>query len=154
MPAIVGYTSRLSVPPGEELDVMVSCTDAEFAAELVRIHGPETDFGSAPWFRAVPVGDSPRRLPGRVQRTTPGSYARVPHLPLDRDAQGVTLHCWVAPTLPGNGRSQALICLRANENRAGIRLFLDPAGRPAMRMWVGEHEDVVTLDEPLAAGKW
>jgi N,N-dimethylformamidase len=154
MPDILGYTSQLSVAPGDEQVVMVSCRSPQFSAELVRIEGPDTDFGDAPWFRTVPLGIPAQTLPGQLQQTTPGSYARVAHLPVGDDPPGVTLHCWVAPTLPGDGRVQTLACQHASGGDAGVQLVLDPTGRPSLRVWSPGREDVATLAAPLTAGEW
>jgi N,N-dimethylformamidase len=153
MPAILGYTSQLSVAPGDEQLVMVSCTAGEFSAELVRVHGPDTDFGAAPWFRTVAVGGEPVRVAGRVQPTVPGSYARVAQLSVPDGSDGLTLHCWAAPGIPGDGRVQTLACLVPDEGH-GIQLFLDPSGRPALRIWSPGQEDLIRLEQPLSAGKW
>ncbi|HEY0471953.1 MAG TPA: N,N-dimethylformamidase beta subunit family domain-containing protein [Kribbella sp.] len=152
MPRILGYVSQLSVAPGDEQTVMVSCAAPEFTAELVRIEGPDTDFGTGPWFRTVPVGEPTLTAPGRIQPTVIGSYATVAHLPLGDDPAGITLHSWVSPTLPGGGRAQTLVSQQASE--MGMRLMIDPTGRPSLRVWSADREDVVTLPEPLATGKW
>ena len=43
---LVGYSNKLSVQPCEELDFMVSCTEPQYKAEVVRlIHGDNNPNG-------------------------------------------------------------------------------------------------------------
>jgi N,N-dimethylformamidase len=99
-PYLLGYSERLSVEPGDTVDVRVSTQVHSYTADLVRLrHGDENPAG--PGFIQSRVEEvSPLTLPGRVQSTPVGSLLRVPPSPvLDLDPFSVSL--WFQPTLLG-----------------------------------------------------
>src|ERR1700757_994563 len=107
---ISAYTDKLSVKPGDTLNVMASADGAErMRAELVRlIHGDEHPDG--PGFIEQKVA-SPieREWEVRKQYIQKGNFLRVadPQAVL-APREAFTLHAFIFPTLPAGGRQAML----------------------------------------------
>ena len=152
---ISAYTDRLSVKPGDMLQVMVSADATEVVrAQLVRlIHGDEHPDG--PGFVERPV-------PSPIDRTWPArkQYAQKGNFLLVADSQNklaptdaFTLHAFIFPTLPDAGR-QMLLGRWAVDGTCGFGLGINPAGR--LEFWVGDgsRADAVTAEVKLVARVW
>jgi N,N-dimethylformamidase len=152
---ISAYTDKLSVKPGDTLQVMASADATETVrAELVRlIHGDEHPDG--PGFVAQRIA-SPidRAWPVRKQHIQKGNFLRVQ----DGDnklapAGPVTLHAYIFPTLPEAGR-QVLLGRWLADGTAGFGLGINPSGQ--LEFWVGDGTatDAVTAEVKLIARVW
>jgi N,N-dimethylformamidase len=152
---ISAYTDRLSVKPGDTLQVMASAEAAETVrAQLVRlIHGDQHPDG--PGFVEQPV-TSPidRDWPVRKQYIQKGNFLRV------SDPQGhlapsgpITLHAYIFPTLPEAGR-QMLLGRWSVDATSGFGLGINPSGR--LEFWVGDGTatDAVAAEMKLVARVW
>src|ERR1700689_4312101 len=96
---LTGYTSTLSVAPGETIDFMVSCEAEHFTADLVRlIHGDRSQAGPGFKERALPAGFE-GSYPGRVQHSRRGSYALVECAEALEGIESVTFVAWVFATM-------------------------------------------------------
>src|SRR4051812_22093388 len=107
---ISAYTDKLSVKPGETLQVMASADAADSArAQLVRlIHGDEHPDG--PGFIEQPVASTiDRDWPVRKQYIQKGNFLRVDDNQNKLAPAGpITLHAYIFPTLPDAGRQMLL----------------------------------------------
>lgn len=150
--AIVGYTDRLSVAPGETITFMVSCRTDEFDASLVRLRHGDPD-PAGPGVREDPLpGVLDGHYEGREQFLRPGSYGRIMRgVPFD-PAVGFGIVIWAMPTLL-DGRRQAI--MRAwQDGRGGYALELDGSGRPMVTLGNHTGSVSVTLPQPLVSGSW
>lgn len=121
---LIGYTDRLSMRPGESLEVKVSSVGpAPYKAELVRVISGDPN-PSGPGIRTESVAsDFEGTYPSRPQTAVLGSHMRA-------DAAGplppvVTLRAVVWPTTPDKGR-QGVLCQGAEVG--GIALAIGPTG--------------------------
>jgi N,N-dimethylformamidase beta subunit-like, C-terminal/Concanavalin A-like lectin/glucanases superfamily len=152
---ISAYTDKLSVKPGDTLNVMVSTesTDTVHAQLVKLIHGDEHPAG--PGFIEQPVASPIERdWPTRKQYIQKGNFLRV------ADAQGklapdgpFTLHAYIFPTLPEAGR-QMLLGRWSVEGTSGFGLGINPSGH--LEFWVGDGSatDAVAADVKLIARVW
>ncbi|MBN9510951.1 MAG: LamG domain-containing protein, partial [Alphaproteobacteria bacterium] len=152
---ISAYTDKLSVKPGDTLQVMASADATETVrAELVRlIHGDEHPDG--PGFVAQPVA-SPidRAWPVRKQHIQKGNFLRVQDGDNKLAPTGpVTLHAFIFPTLPEAGR-QMLLGRWLADATAGFGFGINPSGK--LEFWVGDGTatDAVTAEVKLIARVW
>ena len=152
---IAAYTDKLSVKPGETLQVMASADAAETVrAQLVRlIHGDQHPDG--PGFTEQPVASPIDRVwPARKQYVQKGNFLRVAD-PQDRLVPGglMTLHAFIFPALPEAGR-QMLLGRWSVDGTSGFGLGINPSGR--LEFWVGDGAatDVVAAEVKLVARVW
>ena len=152
---ITAYTDKLSVRPGDSLAVMASAdATSSVRAALVRlIHGDEHPAG--PGFIEQPV-PSPieRDWPIRKQYIQKGNFLAVADDARVLALTGAfTLHAFIFPTLPTDGR-QAILGRWSIERASGYALGIDPSGR--LEFWVGDEvkADAVAADVPLAPHTW
>ena len=114
---VLGYADRFSGAPGETIRFMVSCEGPEgYRADLVRlIHGYTDPEG--PGFKEQEV-DHPVNgtYPGRYQPLRSGSYVRIDGGVAP--TEGLTVHTFVWPTLPGRG-VQGLVTRWSGEGAPG-----------------------------------
>ena len=152
LPFVTGYCDRLSVQPGDELNFMVSGSGAsEAAVHIVRlIHGDENPTG--PGFIEREVEASCNGLIEVTEQTTQaGSYMVVANSDLFLPAESFTLHAFIWPTTPSNGR-QGLVT-RWSEN-GGAALAINNNG--CLALWIGDGKDTAELsaDAPLQSHVW
>src|SRR5215831_16755426 len=95
---LTGYANRLSVGPSETIQFMISTSESEYDAEIVRmIHADESPH--SPGLTEQPVASIAARLAGRRQQTYPGSFLIVDD-PQPFELASFTLSAWIAPTVP------------------------------------------------------
>src|ERR1700692_3402338 len=102
---LIGYADKISVAPGETVEVKVS-TDAEaYSAAIVRlIHGDCTP----PGFKEE-ILTADERHPGRKQTAHPGSYGIVETGLLLRSLSSFTIQMWIYATTPKKRQAQGLL---------------------------------------------
>jgi N,N-dimethylformamidase len=152
--AIVGYADRMSVRPGDILNVMVSCESgaASYRADLVRlICGDDSPNGPGYKERAV-EHPANGEYAGRRQRINAGSYVRVPPSPALQALSSFTLEALIWPTTPGRG-TQTLLGRWDEAGQAGYALILDATGAVALRLGDGSSETFSTA-APLDTRTW
>jgi N,N-dimethylformamidase len=139
---VTGYTDRLSVAPGDHLEIMASVEARTFDLDILRL-GRDDALVEA-------VG---RGIPGRVQVARLGSFARIPVRGGVR-LRAFTVAVLVHPTAPGRGRAQAAVAWWRSATGAGFALGLDGHGRPLLRL--GLETGVVDLSAgpPLDGRQW
>lgn len=152
---ISAYTDKLSVKPGGSLSVMASA-DATMSvrASLVRlIHGDEHPAG--PGFIEQPVPSSIERdWPVRKQYIQKGNFLEVADDARLLALSGAfTLHAFMFPTLPAEGR-QVILGRWSIAGASGYALGIDTSGR--LEFWVGDgvKADAVAADVPLTPHTW
>ena len=136
---LIAYANRLSVEPGQSLDVKVSSTTQLYEARVVRlVHGDENPAG--PGFIEHEVDRIPSTTHhGRVQATYSGSYVLAPAVPeLDR-ISSLTFSSWILPTFFSGEPHRTVMSKWDDSISAGLRLLLLADGRVAVE--VGRRDD-------------
>ena len=151
---VVGYVDRLSVQPGQTIQFMVSCEDATYRADVVRlIHGDDDPRG--PGFKAEPVASSVSgEYAGQRQGFPKGSYVAAPDSPLLHPSTSFTLQAWIYPTTPAKGAKGVMTSWAASEE-AGYGLFVGDDG--SLGLWLGNSgADVerVQTGVPMRPAQW
>jgi len=143
-PPLIAYTDRWSVRAGGCIEVKVSCSSANYQADLVRIRSADPNpAGPGMLFEDVPAVFE-GRYPGRPQAIHGGSYGAVPlgRLPLP---QAWTLSVRVQPWLL-DGRPQAVLSWTGGK---GLSLYATAAGA---ELRVGEA--VCRVTAPMLERRW
>lgn len=152
---IFGYADKISVRPGEPLDIMVSAEGTDHVeARLVRLlHGDENPGGPGFVEREIACPADGRHA-ARKQYSQLGSFLRV------RDPEGrlaltgsFTLYAFVCPGLPSGGR-QTLLGRWSMDQALGFGLGINAEGHA--ELWIGDGRvvDYVTAEVPLFAHCW
>lgn len=143
---VVGYTNRLGVAAGEDVQLMVSCDAAEYALDVVRVfHGDTNPDGPGPKVTAV-ASEIESTYPGRAQELELGSYFEAGDLAIPKTA---TAALWACPLGPLD-RARALLGT-PDWREGGIALIRAADGRVAL--WQ-RGEQVATTESPIADGSW
>lgn len=153
---IFGYANKISVKPGDEIDIFVTADGTREAdAKLVRlIHGDEHPDG--PGFIEEEVAcAADGAWTVRKQYTQVGSFLTVD----DPDKRFVldgpiTLYAFIYPGLPEAGLRQCLIGRWDNDKNYGYALGINQKGH--LEFWVGQGDEVdyVQSEIPLIAKMW
>ena len=149
---IIGYCDPLSVAPGQEVRVFVSCDPAipSYQAELVRFRAAAGRAGQdAPDWQPVPGFTG--SYPARRQEVHPGSYAVIPDAAPVLAGGEITLALLVQPTYRAPG-SQVLASCGDPWAGHGFALILDSELRPSLVSGV-TPDDTVTGPAPLQPGR-
>ncbi len=149
---IVGYSDRLSVEPGEKVQVMVSCEMSEFRADLVKVaHGDPSPDGPGVKEETIP-SPANGQYPGRRQEFPRGSYVLVPDSPAMKIERNFTLRAYIYPTTPNRG-VQGIVTKWSDDTGCG--LFIDELG--SLAVWLGDGSralEKISLGVPLFQGQW
>ncbi len=148
---LLAYTDKLSVRPGDEIQVKVSAPgDDTYRARLMRVVcGDDSDEG--PGFKLEPVnGMSESQLAGRYQPIPCGSYVAI------KDRKGFalpsfSLSAFVWPTWIDKGEPQCILGNWDAATKSGYALYVDGKGCLALR--VGDSAPVA-LSEPFLGRHW
>lgn len=147
---ISGYASKVSVRPGETVDIQVSTPNPKFKAELVRVIHADPD-PRGPGIKEIVI-DVPenRDYDGKRQPLVLGSYVSIPDANALNLTSSFTIAAWIAPTtIPGSilnalaekrtpvgaPRPQAVIAKWDKSTEHGYGLFIDETG--ALSVWIG-----------------
>jgi len=148
----IGYLDRLSTPPGEQVQLHVSSTAANWRAELVRLLALEIpSFGVPRRVEAVP-GVRVAECAGVLQSSAVGSYVRADGVQAV-GTEGMTASAIVMPTRPG-AAVQSFMAMRDAPATAGWSLGLDAAGRPRLMLHGANGKLELCCDQPVVAGCW
>ena len=134
---MLGYADRLSVAPGERLEIKLSCRDVErYRLDFVRIVCGDPD-PRGPGLRLLPV-ESPvdGEYPGRFQPIDAGSYVRIDDTSGFPDGGSFAVGAFIWPTAPG-GRRQTVLGWWSEPCAAGFALEIDERGRLRLRLGGG-----------------
>lgn len=144
---LIGYPSRLSARPGDEVAFMVSTDVPEYDIALVRLrHGDENPAG--PGFRETEVpGVLDRRLPGRKQVALAGSFAVVEAAGALDALASFSVQAWIFPTTPQKGERQGVLAVEG-----AFALSVEPGGELALSFAGGSAQ--LAIEAPLDARVW
>jgi len=154
-PAIVAYSSRLSVASGDRVPCMVSCFGpTEYEARLVRIvRGDQNPAGPGPMYETVNAVPVQRRL-GRIQAVHGGSFAVLPSPTPWRLSAGVSLQATIWPTTPEKGR-QAVLSLSPDTGHGLVQLGIGAGGHLVLHIVAPDGTAHMAATEiPLLARQW
>jgi len=153
---IFGYTNKLSVKQGEEIDFFVNCDGADVAdAQLVRlIHGDQHEAG--PGFQEEEIKHPDNgSWDVKKQFTQLGSFLTVddPDMKLRGD-EPITMFCHIWVTTPHTGHRQNIMGRWDTNTNQGFALGIDPRGH--LEFWVGDGKEVdyITGELPLINRVW
>ncbi len=120
---IVGYTSSLSVLPGESISFMVSCDGPTYEAQLVRL----LSNGASPRVARLEAPLNGQHA-GKKEVYRKGSYVLIPSIPAQNPLASFTIVAWVYPTLIGKS-PQSLVTRLDDRGGPSCGLSLDGMGR-------------------------
>ena len=151
---ILGYVDRLSVAPGDRLELKLSSAGVErYRLDFVRIvcgdpdpRGPGLELVPAP----SPVDGEHR---GRFQPIDAGSYVRVDDTSGFPDGGSIAVGAFIWPTAP-RGRRQAVLGWWSEPDRSGFALEIDERGALRLRLGTGDRVYDATCPEPLPERRW
>ncbi|TPK59107.1 LamG domain-containing protein [Mesorhizobium sp. B2-4-19] len=151
---VTAYGDRVSLFPGETLNVMVNCEAPSYRARVVRIiHGDNNPIG--PGVKLDPVkSDIEATYKGRPQTIHAGSFGIVgPHEALD-ELEELTLTAIVQPTLVSQGE-QGIVTKWDESKGAGFALYVDDKGCLAFRAGDGSGKELrIAARTPLMNKAW
>ena len=151
---LLAYADKVSVRPGDSLDVKVSCDGpTSYEAVIVRILCASDD-PSGPGLREEVVPTPANgTYPGRYQPIHAGSHAIVDAAPDLAGLGSFTVACAIWPTTPSRGE-QTLVGTWQDGAAGGFALLIDDAGRLALRLATASGPQDVTLGSALVSRTW
>ena len=153
---LFGYTNKLSVKPGENIDFHVSADGTNSAdAQLVRIiHGDEHPNGPGYMDEEI-ESDLNGKWDVKKQFTQLGSYLRVndPNnlLAIDGD---FTVFGYINPSTPNTGAHQWLFCRWDNKTNKGYGIGINKDGYLELVVGNGKEVDYLVSELPLVKKVW
>ena len=153
---LFGYTNKLSVKPGENIDFHVSADGTQSAdAQLVRIiHGDEHPNGPGYMDEEI-ESDLNGKWDVKKQFTQLGSYLRVndPNnlLAIDGD---FTVFGYINPSTPNTGAHQWLFCRWDNKTNKGYGIGVNKDGYLELVVGNGKEVDYLYSELPLVKKVW
>ena len=150
---IIAYADAWSARQGDTVAFKVSCEFASYRADMVRLFQAD-DSPEGPGFREEVVSaNCAGDYSGRVQKMRPGSYLTSVDHPAMRVRDGLTVACWIYPTMPGQGM-QGLVSKGAYPDGPGYHLFIDDGGELAFSIGEGAAATAVRSGQALQAHRW
>jgi N,N-dimethylformamidase len=148
---LLAYTDKLTVEPGDLVEVMVSSPRAgSYRASLVRLVCGD-DSPAGPGFKAEPVAGVPtHEYPARHQPIPCGSYIEID----DRQSfalSSFSVRVFIWPTWLDKGSEQCILGNWDAASRCGYALYLERDGKLALR--IGDQPPLV-LSQQLLARHW
>lgn len=148
---LLAYTDKLSVEPGDLIEVKVSSPRVgSYRASLVRMTCGD-DSPGGPGYKAEPVaGVPPSEHPARQQPIPCGSYIEID----ERNAFALpsfSVRTFIWPTWLDKGSEQCILGNWDAAARTGYALYLDASGRLALR--IGDRAPLV-LPHDLLSRHW
>ena len=153
---LFGYTNKLSVKPGENIDFHVSADGTQSAdAQLVRIiHGDEHPNGPGYMDEEI-ESDLNGKWDVKKQFTQLGSYLKVndPNnlLAIDGD---FTVFGYINPSTPNTGAHQWLFCRWDNKTNKGYGIGINKDGYLELVVGDGKEVDYLVSELPLVKKVW
>ena len=153
---LFGYTNKLSVKPGENIDFHVSADGTQSAdAQLVRIiHGDEHPNGPGYMDEEI-ESDLNGKWDVKKQFTQLGSFLRVndPNnlLAIDGD---FTVFGYINPSTPNTGAHQWLFCRWDNKTNKGYGIGINKDGYLELVVGNGKEVDYLYSELPLVKKVW
>lgn len=153
-PEIIGYTSRFSVAPGDDLDFMISANVPAAEARLVRlVHGDARS----------PIGFVEREVDSALdltlelseQEVVRGSFGRIEADGSRGQRHCVSGHLYARPTMLGREEPQGLLAQLAESGEPCWELVVEPGGDLVLRGFAaaGPSQEL-RLAAALGEGEW
>ena len=153
MLALIGYTDRLSVRPGETIEFKVSSTSREpYRARLVRVVSADPNPDGPGLIEHEVSASFEGDHASRVQPFFPGSYARVTATGNVPPLDAFTLSADIWPTAVA-GKEQAIVSVVSTDGSA-ITLMLDTRGELAGQVVTGGDPVTVSTGVALTERRW
>jgi N,N-dimethylformamidase len=151
---ITAYGDRVSLLPGETLEVMVNCEAAAYDARVVRIvHGDANPVGPGVKLRPVPSSIE-GRYPGRPQAIHAGSFGLVGDGAALCGLEALTLAAIIQPTTASLGE-RGILTKWSRGTGTGYALCIDAAGRLAFKAADGRGGALLlSASAPLRNKAW
>ena len=138
---ILGYADRLSVAPGDRLELKLSCNGVErYRLDFVRIVCGDPDPRGPGLLLEPAASPADGEYRGRFQPIDAGSYVRIDGPPGPGDASSFSVAAFIWPTAP-LGRRQTVMGLWSEPDAAGFALEIDERG--ALRLRLGAGGDAI-----------
>lgn len=152
---VIGYTDRLSVRPGDQVQVKVSCEREHYDAELVLLDRafmtPHAD-GRTSTPIPHPLNGGHR---GREQGINAGSCMIVRDGEALAFAEGFTFAAWIFPTFLSRGGAEQGVAAEWSESGiSGFALLFDEDGHLVLRIGDGLGVGDLRSPGPLTAKRW
>lgn len=148
---LLGYTDKVSVAPGDNIDFKISSPlTGKYDVRIVRlICGDDSEGG--PGLKVDPVKTPIEgSYTARWQPIHHGSYAVIDNGAAFA-AKAITLDAMIWPTLPEDGRDQALLGNFDAATQSGYALYIDGSGHLSFRVGAA---DPVRLSANLLSRHW
>lgn len=142
---IRAYFEDWSRRPGERVRMAISTPLTDVRAELVRLTSGPGAAGEGRIGTEPVAGIAAITVPGRLQHSPVGSYARLP-LGDVQESGSSSLHCTIWPTLPAKG-TQTVWAI--NHDKGTLKLVLAEG-----RLSLANGGTLVTSDMPIMAKNW
>ena len=134
---ILGYADRLSVTPGDRLELKLSCNGVErYRLDFVRIVCGDPDPRGPGLLLEPAASAADGEYRGRFQPIDAGSYVRVDGRPGPRDASSFSVAAFIWPTAP-LGRRQTVMGWWSEPEASGFALEIDERGALRLRLGAG-----------------
>ena len=145
---ITAYADRVSAAPGESIQFMVNCEEADYKADIVKlICGDMNPNGPSYKEKLVrtPISGTYR---GRRQHIHAGSFVRIPSTAAFQSLHSFTFQAFIWPTTPDLGE-QAIIANWSERKQSGAALVI-AANNGGIGLKLGRGKGKV---ETLSTGK-
>jgi N,N-dimethylformamidase len=154
MKRVMAYADRCSVAPGETVNFMVSCLEADrYGVEIVRLRQPEAGPLATPFAPEPVAAECNGSHAGRHQPIPIGSLAVVPAHPALAPSGSFTIAAYIFPTTPAK-RRQALMGTWCEARQTGFGLEIVD-GVLSLRVGTGPGAVAsVSSGAALAARRW
>ena len=127
---ITGYSNRISVRPGEQINFMVNCELKKYRADIVRlICGDSSPDGPSYKEELIPTSIN-GYYEGRRQKIHAGSYGLIESNRHLEEIQSFTIHAMIWPTSPNKG-DQCILGKWEDKIKSGFALVVTKDG------WLG-----------------
>lgn len=147
---ILGYSNKLSIEAGDEIEFKISAAEKPYSVEFVQLKGVDTTAPGQPVREVVIANDQAGTFQGREQPLRPGSYAIVePAKPITLDSAGFDV--WALPTLAERD-CQTILALESERPEASWSVAVTQKGAE-FRIGTTDPE-IVEVPLPEHTGKW
>jgi len=148
---IVGYSNRLSVQPGYELDFMISCTDPQYKAEVVRlIHGDINPKGPGHKEKKI-LSDIDGFYDGKIQTIKSGSYIKINDSTKLNLNKSFSFQTWIYPSTPSINNQGIITQFGINYN---YEIEINKNGE--LNFSINNNGNIISLNsgKKLRANEW
>jgi N,N-dimethylformamidase len=149
---ITGYTDRVSVHPGEKLELKVNCEYEAYELDIVRVVQGDTS-PAAPPLKLEAIDGTRNVLPGRPQKIIAGSLGIVDSMPMVRSDAAFGFQAYVYPTTPKKG-PQTIVSQFDPETGDGTVLGVDESGAATFEVASGGEIHRLSARHEMVERQW